>query len=142
MQVAQTPGEIAPEIELRQAGADRTEARGMWNICLVLTNRGGDGIELVSARLPHGQFRADEHIFDAATRIAAGECFTFEARVRCLEPHGPVTENAFVILLVKWREARWRIFFRLRVVVDPAGTPRASTESVTTQKVGFSEVKD
>jgi hypothetical protein len=49
-----------------------------------------------------------------------------------------VVENAFLILRVLWRDRPWRIFARLRVVVDQHGVPENRTEVVTTQPVGFS----
>jgi hypothetical protein len=51
-----------------------------------------------------------------------------------------VTENAFVILQIKWRGAPWRIFVRVRVIVNKKGEPNATTELITTQKVGFTGV--
>lgn len=115
-------------------------ADGLWEVAFLVTNEGADSLGLVSARLPHGQFRGDEVRFDSSAILAPAESFSFHARVRCHEPPGLVTENAFVILLVKWMRARWRIFVRLRIQVETSGIPRAFAESVTTQEVGFSGV--
>jgi hypothetical protein len=49
-------------------------------------------------------------------------------------------ENAFVISRVLWQEEPWRIFARLRVVFDEQSRPQTTTELVTVQRVGFSEI--
>ena len=126
-----------PAIELHQIGV-AAEAAGEWEIRFLVINRGAHGLKLISARLPHGQFRTPEIQFDTSASLAAGETLSFAARVRCHEPPGLVTENAFLIFLVEWRGGRWRVFARLRVTVDVDGIPEAVTASITTQKVGFS----
>lgn len=132
----------APDIELRQIGVERAGEAGEWEVRFLAANRGADALKLISARLPHGQFRGPELRFGPPMSIAAGETFSFSARVRCDEPAGLVTENAFVILLVQWQGERWRVFVRVRVTVDPTGVPRAITQAVTAQKVGFSGVEN
>ena len=57
--------------------------------------------------------------------------------VLCPESPETVVENAFVIFSAVWLESPWRIFARLRVVVDAEGKPTTLTESITTQQVGF-----
>lgn len=140
-EAAGTPG-LAPGIELRQIGVEATGDGGDWEVRFLLANRGADTMKLISARLPHGQFRGAEMEFDGSANLAPGETQSFAVRVRCQEPPGLVTENAFVIFSVRWRSVPWRIFARLRVTVDARGTPHAVTESITTQKVGFSGVED
>jgi hypothetical protein len=63
----------------------------------------------------------------------------FQALVRCDEPPGDVTENAFAIFYVMWLNEPWRIFVRMKVSVSSDRTPRAATESVTAQTVGLSQ---
>ena len=72
--------------------------------------------------------------------LNGGEEVQFRTLVRCDEPSGLVTENAFVIFYVIWRGEPCRIFVRLRVVVNSDGQPETATELTTTQKVGFSGV--
>jgi hypothetical protein len=90
-------------------------------------------------RLPHGQFKSGEQPFEPAIELEQDEEREFQTLVRCDEAPGPVTENAFVIFYVMWLEEPWRIFVRIRVIVDPEGKPHATTELVTTQKAGFSQ---
>jgi hypothetical protein len=131
--------ESPPAVELHQIGSAAAES-GEWEVRFLLANRGADLLKLISARLPHGQFRGAEIPFDGSASLAPGESLSFAARVRCDEPPGPVTENAFVIFLVQWKSREWRIFARVRVMVDADGIPEAVTQSITTQKVGFSGV--
>ena len=131
---------LAPAIELRQIGVAATGDAGEWEVRFLVANRGANALQLISARLPHGQFRSAEMQFDGLENLSPGETLTFAARVHCQEPPGVVTENAFVIFLVGWRSVPWRIFVRLRVTGDGSGIPQAVTESITTQKVGFSGV--
>jgi hypothetical protein len=51
-----------------------------------------------------------------------------------------VVENAFLILRVLWLGKPWRILARLRVVFDEQGGPQTTTEVVTVQPVGFSDL--
>ena len=60
--------------------------------------------------------------------------------VLCDEPAGAVVENGFLILTVAWLKHQWRIFVRLRIVVDKNGSPDTETELISTQRVGFSGV--
>lgn len=133
--------QAAPSIELRQVAAEQAGPTGEWRVGFLLENQGAGPLEILTARLPHGQFRGDEQHFVPPARLAPGEAFAFATRVCCKEPPGLVSENAFVIFLVDWVQARWRIFVRIRVVVDTAGTPLTKTESITTQKVGFSGIE-
>jgi hypothetical protein len=72
--------------------------------------------------------------------LDGGEEVLLRTFVRCGAPTGLVTENAFVIFHVTWRGEPCRIFVRLRVVVNSAGKLETATESITTQRVGFSGV--
>ena len=105
-----------------------------------ITNTGAGSIVVVSVHLPHGQFKSGEHRFEPALDLAPGEGQQFQLAVRCEEPPGLVTENAFVIFSVIWLGEAWRIFVRIRVVINDQGTPETATELITTQKVGFSGV--
>lgn len=91
-------------------------------------------------RLPHGQFKSDDHRFEPPLDLAAGASSRFHVCVSCDEPAGLVTENAFVIFAARWSGEEWRIFVRIRVIVNAEGKPETATELVTTQKVGFSGV--
>ena len=133
-------GESAPEIVLRQLPAERDGARQRWSIAWDIANKGSYAIGISGVRLPHGQFRSDDHRFDPPLDIAPGETRQFDVGVSCDEPAGLVTENAFVIFTARWSGKAWRIFVRIRVIVNAAGKPETETQLITTQQVGFSGV--
>ncbi len=128
----------APAIALAQRGAQREDASHRWRIRWAVANRGEAPLELFSARLPHGQFKGDGNELVPALTLAGGAAAEFETFVRCEEPPGPVTDNAFVIFEAVWLGAPWRIFVRLRVEINGAGEPGTSVQSITTQQAGFS----
>jgi hypothetical protein len=129
-----------PQIALRQVTVARDERMENWRVGWAVENTGEQPIKILEARLPHGQFKSEEIRFDPALDLAPRAVHRFQTSVRCHEPGGLVTENAFVIFHVIWSDESWRIFARLRVEVDGSGMPKAATESITTQKVGFSGV--
>jgi hypothetical protein len=43
---------------------------------------------------------------------------------------------------VDWQKNQWRLFVRLRIMVNEQGQPRTTTESITVQQVGFSGVRN
>jgi hypothetical protein len=126
-----------PEIELRQLSAERNGQMDSWRIAWLLRNRGPRRLQIQTVRLPHGQFKSEENRFDPALDLKPDEETQFQTLVRCDEPPGDVTENAFVIFYVIWLKEPWRVFVRIRVVVSSDGTPQTTTELITTQKVGF-----
>ena len=130
---------VEPDIELRQLSAVRNGQLDSWRVAWLLKNRGARQLLLQAVRLPHGQFKSEEMRFEPAAELKPNGERLFETLVQCPEPPGEVTENAFVIFYVIWLEEPWRVFVRIRVVVDFEGKPRATTESVTSQKVGFSQ---
>ena len=135
-----TAGESTPEIALHQVSVDRHGVMECWNIGWRITNRGAQPLSVLAAHLPHGQFKSEEVRFAPRLDLAPGANEQFQTSVRCHEPSGLVTENAFVIFHVIWLAQQWRFFARVSVVVDADGTPGATTESVTTQKVCFSGI--
>ena len=140
MPVAQAAGEAPPEIALRQVSVDRHGVMEYWSIGWTITNKGAGPLNVVAVRLPHGQFKTDGQRFDSPLSLAPGESHQFQLAVRCEEPSGLVTENAFVIFSVIWFGEAWRIFVRIRVLIKGQGKPETATELNTTQKVGFSGV--
>jgi hypothetical protein len=122
---------------LQQRGARKDETES-WRVGWTVENRGAESVEILSARLPHGQFKAALHKFAPPLILSGGMRAEFDSRVRCDEPPGLVTENAFVIFETLWRGAPWRVFVRVRVVIDDTGTPAATVQAITTQRAGFS----
>jgi hypothetical protein len=130
---------IAPAIALRQVYARRHPTTDDWSIGWTVENKKAQSLKISSVRLPHGQFKAQEREFELALNLTGGASAEFETLVHCKEPRGLVTENAFVIFYVSWLSASWRIFVRVRVQIDAQLAPQAAVESITTQRVGFSE---
>lgn len=130
----------APEIALRQIGAHRARRAGWWHIRWELQNKTSRAVELIASRLPHGKFKAPEVRFEPALELAPARRRELEMEVFCREMSGAVIENAFVILEVHYLGQSWRIFARLRVVLDRQAMPQARSESITAQKIGFSGV--
>jgi hypothetical protein len=131
-----------PAISLRQGATNRAEVHGQWLIGWEVLNHAAEPITIVAVRLPHGQFKSAEQHFMPALQLSPGKGARFQTSVRCDEPLGLVTENAFVIFTVDRLAVAWRIFVRIRVVVSLEGVPETTTELITTQKVGFSGVFD
>jgi len=132
--------ESTPEIELEQVSVERNGVRESWSIGWRITNRGVHVLYIQSVRLPHGQFKAQEQSFEPALMLSSGQDARFQTAVRCDEPAGLVTENAFLIFQVMWLGEPWRIFVRVRVDVDSQREPATAVELITTQKIGFSRV--
>jgi hypothetical protein len=118
----------------RELGSDR------WLFAWRIQNLTQQPIKFLAARCPHGKFRSDERIFDPPLDAAVGKNATIEMSVLCHEPTGAIVENAFLILLVEWLEASWRLFVRFRVTINQQGEPETVTELITTQRAGFSGV--
>ena len=130
----------APEIELEQVSVERNGVMERWRIGWRIKNSGAHSLCVESVRLPHGQFKAEEQRFEPALVLSSGKAARFHSAVRCDEPAGVVTENAFLIFHVGWLGEPWRIFVRVRVVVDSQREPATRVELITTQKIGFSRV--
>ena len=130
---------IPPAIALRQVYAHRHPTTDDWSIGWTVENKKAQSLKISSVCLPHGQFKAQEREFELALNLTGGASAEFETLVHCKEPPGLVTENAFVIFYVSWLNPSWRIFVRVRVQVDAQLAPQAAVESITTQRVGFSE---
>jgi len=129
---------IPPEISLTQKSVQPTGIHGQWRIVWSLNNQGKRQLRINSVRMPHGQFKADEQRFEPPITLESGASEEFESAVRCDEPAGLVTENAFVILYADWLNGVWRIYARIRVTVNADALPETITESITYQKAGFS----
>lgn len=130
-----------PQISLVQNSVERNDTLARWSIGWSVQNLGADPIRILAVRLPHGQFKSEELGFDPPIDLARAAGKQFSTLVRCDEPSGLVTENAFVIFQANWRGEPWRIFVRLRIVVNEKGEPNATTELITTQEVGSTGVK-
>jgi hypothetical protein len=132
--------ECDPAIELEQTAVEPDGERGRWIVEWRIRNTALRELQIDSVRLPHGQFKAEEERFEPALLLASGQEARFKTRLRCDEPPGLVTENAFLIFHALWLGQPWRIFVRVRVLVRGEKKPFAEVALITTQKVGFSGV--
>ena len=131
-----------PQITLTHVSVEPEEGTGNWKILWRVANLNSQPLDLHAVRLPHGQFKSAERRFEPAIVLAAKQDAQFQVFVHCDGPAGLVTENAFLIFQVVRIDERWRIFVRVRVTANSAGTPAATTEWITTQRVGFLGVPD
>jgi hypothetical protein len=138
MDGVQSGVERDPKIEIEQTTIERQSLGGRWIVEWRIRNMASHPLRIVSVRLPHGQYKAEEEHFEPALLLSSGQEARFKTRVRCDEPPGLVTENAFLIFHALWFGEPWRIFVRVRVTVNADGEPETATELITTQQVGFS----
>ena len=136
-----TQRDIGPQVLVKQASQRAGPASDRWLVAWHIQNLGQQPLQLLAARLPHSRFRSKERELDPRPKLLPGENTRLEFLVACSEPPGTVVENAFLILRVLWLEEPWRVFARLRVVFDGQGEPQTTTEMVTLQPVGFSDLR-
>ncbi|HEY7316185.1 MAG TPA: hypothetical protein VIE89_01330 [Candidatus Binatia bacterium] len=132
--------EDEPKVAVEGLCRNRQAGSGQWLFAWRVQNLTDHPLAFIAARCPHGQFKSVERVFDPPLRAAGGGSAMIEISVRCEEPAGAVIENGFLILLVEWLNARWRVFVRLRVTIDQNGIPETTPQLITTQRVGFSGV--
>ena len=94
---------------------------------------------LDSAWLPHGRFRGERRELHPSLALGPEEAADVELPVGFDEEPEEVVENAFLILTGLWREEPWRTLVRLTVRAGADGAPRSTTETMTLERVGFSE---
>jgi hypothetical protein len=131
-----------PSIAVEQVEPSRSENSGRWLFKWRVRNVTETPMGLLSVRVPHGRFKAEERRLLPAVKIVAEDHFILEMAVACEEPPETIIENAFLILLVDWQENQWRFFVRLQISIDQQGNPDTTTESITVQRVGFSSVSN
>ena len=135
-----TQSNIGPQVGVEQVAQHPEPTSGRWRVAWHMQNLGGQPLQLLAVRLPHGRFRSEERELTPVSELLPDEGARLECSVACSELPGTVVENAFLIVRVLWREEPWRVFARLRVVFDEQGGPQTTTEVVTVQRVGFSEL--
>lgn len=131
-----------PKIEVEQFEPSRSENSGRWLFKWRVRNVTETPMSLLSVRVPHGKFKAEERKFVPSAKIAAQDHFIIDLAVACEEAPNTIVDNAFLILLVNWQENLSRFFVRLRIMVNEQGQPQTKTESITVQQVGFSDVSN
>jgi len=127
-----------PQLEVEQVSQKASATPGTWLVTWRIRNASNAPLELVDSYLPHGKFRGQRVDQSSASQIESGAVRKIQLPVVFGEPPGTVVENTFLILTAVWRETTWRILVRMTVESDRVGAPRARTELISTQKVGFS----
>ena len=135
-----TQHDIGPWVHVEQAARRAGPASDRWLVAWHVQNLGQQPLRLLAARLPHSRFRCEERELAPMPQLLSGERTRLECVVACSGLPSTVVENAFLILRVLWLEEPWRVFARLRVVFDEQGGPQTTTEVVTVQRVGFSNL--
>jgi len=130
-----------PQVELKQTKAEHDRVSGQWRIVWTLKNLARHPLYVTSVRFPHQQFKSSEVTFEPPRDLNEHVEMEFEQLIQCDSGPGLVTENAFAIFYATWLGTLWRIFVRLKVIVNVDGSPQASTELITAQKAGFSGVE-
>lgn len=134
-------GVLGPQVLVEQASRGAGPTPDRWLVAWHIWNLGQQPLQLLAGRLPHSRFRSEERELDPRPKLLPGESARLEFAVACSELPETVVENAFLILRVLWLEKPWRILARLRVVFDEQGGPQTTTEVVTVQPVGFSDLR-
>ena len=128
----------APQISVTPIALRAEKNAGLWATRWRSQNNGDRRLLLLAVYFPHSQFKSEEQRFEPAIALGPGEWAEFEAKVACRESVGAIIENAFLLVNTVCSGNPWRIFVRLRVTVNGLGEPESSTQSITTQRVGFS----
>lgn len=123
--------------DLALEARDAVRVNGSWRVRWRVTNRGEGHPRLVAMRAPHGRFRSDP--VDLNTVIADGGTIV-EQTLRVEAAPGEEIERASVIFVVMQERETWRVLFHVRVGMDAEGTPHPIVETMTTHRVGFTEV--
>jgi len=132
---------VEPQVELTQTKAERDRVSGQWRIVWTLKNLARHPLYVTSVRFPHQLFKSPELTFEPPRDLNEHAETEFEQLIQCDSVPGLVTQNAFAIFYATWLGTVWRIFVRLKVIVNVDGSPRATTELITAQKAGFSGVE-
>jgi hypothetical protein len=130
-----------PQVELKQTKAERDRTSDQWRIVWTLKNLARHPLCVTSVRFPHQQFKSSELAFEPPRDLNEDVELEFEHLIQCDSDPGLVTDNAFAIFYANWLGALWRIFVRLKVIVNVDGSPQATTQLITAQKAGFSGVE-
>ena len=133
------PRDGSPEIAVEQVAQRSGDLANNWLVTWRIANRTNEALAIDSAWLPHGEFRGDRVELSPALTIAPGQSVEIQLEVRWYAGPGSLVENAFLIVTAWWKEERWRVLARLTVRGTADGMPHATTETMTVQRVGFSE---
>lgn len=123
-----------PQVSIERDGVPAVAEDDRWRMGWHVANRGAAPLQLLATWLPHGRFRGERQDLTPPAELVPGERFHLQFSVACSEAADGIVENAFIILQVRWRDAHWRVFARLRISFDDAGRPESATELITAQR--------
>lgn len=132
-----TSGMSRPNLAIEPGGLEPAGQNGLWHTRWRLENRSDRALSVLSARLPHDRFYAEEHALDPPLDLEPGQGRELRLTVQCDEAQGAEFENAFLILRVLHGQDRWQVLARLKIVVGNGGVPVPIQERISTQPVGF-----
>ena len=114
----------------------KTELAGkLIEVGWLLQNLGSEPLELEESWLPHGQFRGERQAFEPPISLVPQGILIHTRKVDVGAASGSVIENAFLILLVRWRGKPWRVFARIRAAVAQDCNIEPIVELVTVSPV-------
>lgn len=124
----------APDLRIEPIG-DAEREGDAWRTSWRVINNDPLAIRCVSAVAPHAKFRSADTRLDFDVR--GGGVGTLTLLIHADGSPRSEIENAFVILRIERGEEQWRLLVRVRVPIDENGRPRPRVETMTTQRVGF-----
>jgi hypothetical protein len=128
-------------LNVRPLGIDLDPERRSCSACWSLENRTGERLEIVEAWLPHSGFFCGRETFEPQVDMRAGESAVLCRSVRYAAETGVTVENAFLNLLLKFRNQPWRVLTRMRVARRSWSEATMVVEAITAHRVGFAEAK-
>jgi hypothetical protein len=129
------PEKGAPSLRVELYLCRRDEESELLEVGWRLQNLGDGPLELEESWLPHGQFRAERQRFQPPLVLLSGQAVMHVRDVDIAAADGPVVENAFLILRVRWQDGPWRVFARMRAHITPEGAVTPIVELVTASPV-------
>jgi hypothetical protein len=123
-----------PAVRIGVAACEPAGVLGCWRVTWLFYNDGDVGLDLEDAWVPHGRFRGPGHV-PLNALVEPWTSMPLEICVAAAEAPGTVIRNAFLIVLVRRGQARWRLFTRMRVEFDERARALPVIENVTHQSV-------
>ena len=125
----------APTLAVTLARSSRIGASRLYEVAWRVQNVGRERVVIKESWLPHGQFRAGRQVFEPALLLPSQEVLLHAREVELVAAPGEAVENAFLILRLFHQERAWRVFVRMRVEVDSAGSVQPIVEAVTASPI-------
>lgn len=120
---------------LRLEARDAVRVNGSWRVRWRVANDGPEHARLVAIRAPHSRFRSEP----ADLNIVVIESATVDQTLRVAAAPGEEVADASVVLVAVSDHETWRVLFRVRVRIQPDGTPAPVVEGIDVERVGFTQ---